>query len=196
MIQTIGHSNHPIGRFTALLRRHRIGTVADVRSIPYSRFHPQFRRERLQAALTAEGIGYVFLGGQLGARSLDPACHDAQGRVSYARLAATPAFVEGLERLSELMVQDRVALMCAERDPLDCHRTILIARELARRGMHISHILADGSLEAHDAAMQRLAQRLKLTATDLFRSDAELAEQACDLQAAHIAFRPGAKHSR
>ena len=87
MIYTIGHSNHPIDRFIALLQQHGIDAVGDVRSTPYSRFNPQFSKEKLQAALANAGIRYVFLGEELGARSKDPSCYDETGRVSYAKLA-------------------------------------------------------------------------------------------------------------
>jgi uncharacterized protein (DUF488 family) len=188
MLYTIGHSNHPIDRFIALLQQHGIDAVADVRSTPYSRFNPQFRKERLQTALTHAGIKYVFLGEELGARSKDPACYDASGRVSYVRLAATDLFRRGIERLLTGMQNHRIALMCAEREPLDCHRTILVARELERAGAPINHILADGSLEPHRHAMERLASNLKLAETDLFRTPDELIEDAYDKQGSQIAY--------
>ncbi len=189
MIYTIGHSNHPIDRFIALLRQHDIEAVADVRSTPYSRFNPQFRKEKLQAALAAAGIRYVFLGEELGARTKDPACYDEGGRVSYGRLAATDLFRRGLDRLRTGMHSHRIAIMCAEREPLDCHRTILVSRELERAGVPITHILSDGSLESHRDAMQRLANSLKLAETDLFRSTDELIEDAYEKQEARIAPR-------
>jgi uncharacterized protein (DUF488 family) len=188
MIYTVGHSNHPIERFLALLQPHGITAVADVRSTPYSRFNPQFRREKLHAALASVGIQYVFLGQELGARSQDPACYDPDGRVSYAKLAKTELFRKGIARLRAGMADHRISLMCAEREPLECHRTILVARELAREGVPVTHILGDGSLESHEHALQRLAASLKLTATDLFSDSAELIEQAYDLQAARIAY--------
>lgn len=188
MIHTIGHSNHPIERFLALLQPHGITAVADVRSTPYSRFNPQFRREKLQAALAGVGIQYVFLGEELGARSQDPACYDAEGRVSYAKLARTELFLKGIERLKAGMAEHRISIMCAEREPLECHRTILVARELARDGVSVSHILGDGSLESHAHAGQRLAKSLKLTDTDLFSNPVDLVERAYDLQAGRIAY--------
>jgi uncharacterized protein (DUF488 family) len=188
MIYTVGHSNHSIERFLGLLQPHGITAVADVRSTPYSRFNPQFRREKLQTSLAGVGIHYVFLGEELGARSQDPACYDADGRVSYARLARTDLFRRGIERLQTGMAQHRISLMCAEREPLECHRTILVTRELVRNGVPVTHILADGSLEPHEHAMQRLAQSLQLTDTDLFSDPADLIEQAYDSQAARIAY--------
>jgi uncharacterized protein (DUF488 family) len=188
MIHTIGHSNHSIGQFVSLLLKFGIEIVADVRSTPYSRFNPQFGRDRLQRAMASAGMQYLFLGKELGARSQDPACYDAEGRVSYARLAATDLFRSGIERVRDGMRAHRVALMCAEREPLECHRTILVARELEREGVAIAHILADGMLEDHSQAMLRLADSLKLTQTDLFRDPADRIEQAYDLQAARIAY--------
>ena len=188
MIYSIGHSNHPIQGFIALLQRHQITAVADVRSVPYSRFNPQFRRERLQAALLEAGIQYVFLGEELGARSQDPACYDADGRVSYAKLARTDLFRRGINRLVTGMAGYRISLMCAEREPLDCHRTILVTRELVREGIAVTHILADGSLETHEHALERLIEALKLSDTDLFSDRADLMERAYELRAARVAY--------
>ncbi|MFL6603292.1 MAG: DUF488 family protein [Steroidobacteraceae bacterium] len=188
MIYTLGHSNHPIERFLGLLQPHGITAVADVRSTPYSRFNPQFRREKLQAALAASGIEYVFLGEELGARSQDPACYDSAGRVSYAKLARTELFRKGIGRLRAGMADHRISLLCAEREPLECHRTILVARELVREGVAVTHILGDGSLESHEHALQRLAASLKLGGGDLFSDSADVIEQAYELQAARIAY--------
>lgn len=195
IIYTIGHSNHPPERFLELLGLHGIESVADVRSHPGSRFNPQFNRGRLERALAAAGMRYVFLGAELGARSADPACYEG-GRVSYRRLAATADFARGLERLAAEAHAARVALMCAERDPLECHRTILVARELVHRGRAVAHILADGALETWDAALERLVARLSSGEPDLFGADrASLAEHALDVQARRIAFAPRAPRS-
>jgi uncharacterized protein (DUF488 family) len=188
MIYTIGHSNHPLERFLGLLQPHGITAVADVRSTPYSRFNPQFRREKLQAALATVGIQYVFLGQELGARSQNPACYDSEGRVSYAKLARTELFRKGIARLRTGLADHRISLLCAEREPLECHRTILVARELVREGVEVTHILGDGSLESHEHALQRLTASLKLGAADLFSDSADLVEHAYDVQAARIAY--------
>lgn len=188
MIHTIGHSNHSSERFLDLLRPQGITAVADVRSTPYSRFNPQFRRERLQASLAAAGIEYVFLGQELGARSPDPACYDETGRVSYERLSQTSEFRAGIERLKAGMTRHRIAIMCAEREPLDCHRTLLVARALVRDEVPVMHILADGSVESHHHAMERLATALKIPADDLLSDPAERIERAYELRAAKIAY--------
>ena len=186
-LYTIGHSDHPLETFLGLLRQHAIGAIADVRSHPYSRRHPQFNREPLKAALREAGITYVFLGRECGARSEDPSCYD-QGRVQYARLAQTALFHEGLARIDAGVARFTLALMCAEKDPLTCHRTLLVSRALIERGMRIQHILADGRLESHPMAMIRLREQLGLRHPDLFTSEAELEALAYRQQEARIAY--------
>lgn len=184
---TIGHSTHDIEKFIALLRRHEIALVADVRSVPYSRMQPQFNREPLIKAVEKWGIEYVFLGAELGARSNDKACYE-KGQVQYHRLAQTPAFHRGIERLQAESRRLRVALMCAEREPLDCHRTVLVSRELQAAGLPVMHIHADGHLEAHEEAMQRLMRLLNMPEGDLFRTQDDLLEEAYKKQGARIAY--------
>ncbi len=146
-VYTIGHSNHPIDEFLALLRTHGVEAIADVRSHPYSRFNPQFSLKRLSASLEEAGVAYLFLGRELGARSDDPSVV-VDGKVDYARLAKTARFQEGLARVAEAAGRARVALMCAEKDPLDCHRAILVCPELAARGVAAQHIREHGRLES------------------------------------------------
>jgi uncharacterized protein (DUF488 family) len=187
---TIGHSNHPFDKFLALLKQHNIVAVADVRSAPYSRRNPQYNRNKLQASLNEAGIQYVFLGKELGARSEDPDCY-VDDRVQYDRLAQTGLFRSGIERLLEGRKTLRIALMCAEKEPLNCHRTILVARALERRGVQIRHILPDGALEAHADTMSRLIAGLGLAEDDLFLDRDALTQTAYARQAEKIAYRRG-----
>ena len=143
MIFTIGHSTHPLDKFIRLLERHDITAICDVRSSPYSQFNPQFNQQELKAGLQERGIKYVFLGEELGARSDDPSCY-RDGKVQYDLLAKTELFKRGLERVCKGSEEYRIALMCAEKDPLECHRTILVSRELNKEGLAVEHILADG----------------------------------------------------
>jgi uncharacterized protein (DUF488 family) len=186
-VYTIGHSVHPIDRFVALLKQHGIETLADVRSTPFSRRNPQFNKEKLSAALTAEGIDYVFLGKELGARSDDPA-HYENDKVQYDRLAATASFKAGLDRVKAEAQGHRVALMCAEKEPLECHRTILVARRLAEQGLGIRHILADGTVEEHDRTLDRLFKSLRIE-KDLLTPQSDLVEEAYHRQGERIAYR-------
>lgn len=186
-VLTIGHSNHLIERFLSLLHEHGVTAVADVRSSPYSRFHPQFNRKSLEQALSHHGIEYALLGAELGARSKDPRCYE-DGKVQYRRLAQTELFRSGLTRLIELSGVHRVALLCAEKEPLDCHRTFLVGSALEEHGFAMSHIHADGSLETSQDAMHRLLGLIGESEADLFRMENERIAEACALQEQRIAY--------
>ncbi len=195
---TIGHSNHSLEAFTGLLVRHRVTALADVRSAPHSRFNPHFNREPLAAALKARGIEYVYLGRELGGRSNDPDSYQA-GRIRYDRLVRTDRFKDGLDRIVRGAAKHRIALVCAEKEPLDCHRTLLVGRALDGRGVNVMHILPDGRLESHAASMERLLARHNLEPEgDLFRRQQpreELIAEAVARQAervGHVVGNPAA----
>lgn len=188
MLMTIGHSNHPIERFLDLLKQHGITALADVRSHPYSRFAPRFSKGALQAALEGEGITYVFLGKELGARSPNPACY-RYGKVQYDLLAGDPAFVAGLDRLRAGLERYRIAMMCAEKDPLDCHRGILVGRRMNEAGCHVGHIHADGRLETNSEMEGRMLRLQKSPAADLFRSRPEILAEAYRMRGEKFAYR-------
>ena len=187
-IYTIGHSTHEIENWISLLKRHCIDAVADVRSIPYSRRQPQFNRENLIDSLKKHGIAYVFLGRELGARTDDPECYE-DGRVKYRLLAKTKLFKEGIERVRSGSNHRNIALMCVEKDPLDCHRTILVARELIRTGLDVAHILVDGRVESHSAVMKRWLEQLGADSQqDLFLTEEQLIDEAYDARERRIAY--------
>lgn len=169
-ILTIGHSNHDLEFFVGLLDAHCVTALADVRSTPYSRYSPQFNRERLAETLKASEIKYVYLGRELGGRSDDSSCYE-RGRIRYDRIARTSRFRNGLERIVRGAEDYRVALMCAEKEPLDCHRTLLVGHELNRLGIDVAHILPDKPLETHANAMERLLSKFGLDDFDLIHRD-------------------------
>ena len=184
---TIGHSNLELARFLELLKQHGIQTVADVRSSPYSQYNPQFNREPLRRALSEQGIFYVFLGEELGARRSESECY-VDGRADYSLIARAPAFLRGLHRIMQDAAKMRVAVMCAEKDPLDCHRCILVAPGLRERGVDVRHIGSDGSLETQEQVEQRLTRMFDLSERELFRSPAEIVAEAYRLQGEKIAY--------
>ena len=186
-VYTVGHSTHTMEKFLELLRKNGITAIADVRSRPFSRYNPQFNKEMLAPALKGAGIAYVFVGKELGARSEDPACYE-HGQVRYDRLSETHLFRLGIERVLKGARQYRVSLMCAEKEPLECHRTLLVSRALEREGASIFHILADGTVEDQSETMSRLLDLVDLPQEDMFRSRAELVSQACQLQERKVAY--------
>ena len=192
-ILTVGHSNHSVEDLVALLHRHQVTVVADVRSVPYSRRHPQFSRRPIENSLAAHGIRYAFLGAELGARTPDPSCYDDEGRVLFSRLAKTGAFLRGIERVLKTAAEFRLALLCAERDPTGCHRTILVAPALTARGASITHILADGRLETQEHLLDRLCAAAGMPPRDMFRTRDQQREEALARRAREIAYRDPAR---
>ena len=191
-VVTIGHSNHSPEAFVDLLLLHGVEELVDVRSAPYSRYTPQFNQRPLIGLLEGAGeagIEYTFLGAELGGRPADRSCYDADGRVLYERLANTDAFDDGIRRVMRAADERRVALMCSEKEPLDCHRALLIARTLTERGAAVEHILADGSLENHEEAIDRLIDVFKLPPHgDMFRSRDDVIADALFRQAKKVAY--------
>jgi uncharacterized protein (DUF488 family) len=149
-ILTIGHSNHPIDVFLRLLRQHRVEAVADTRSHPQSKFAPQYDSVALSTFLRKNGIEYIFLGKELGGRPEGAQFYDEDGRVLYSKVAESALFQRGLKRLDSGMRKLRLALLCSEENPSICHRRLLIARVLARRGIAIDHIRGDGSVQSEE----------------------------------------------
>jgi uncharacterized protein (DUF488 family) len=187
ILYTIGHSTHSVQKLIDLLSMHRVSAVADVRSSPYSRYNPQFNSEPLQHALRAADIEYVFLGKELGARPADRRCY-IDGQVQLGLVAQSEFFCAGLERLRQGMESYTIALLCAEKDPIACHRMILVCRSLRSGGLGIRHILEDGALEDNSSAERRLMRELHIQDNDLFASDEELILRAYDMQGKKIAF--------
>jgi len=191
-IFTIGHSRHSSDVFIKLLKLNQIDMIADVRSSPYSKFVSQFNKDVLAMSLDNAGINYVFLGRELGARREEESCYIG-GKAQYSYIKKLPLFREGLNHLLYEAKENQIALMCSESDPLECHRTILISRELRelRSGIKILHILEDGKTESHADAENRLV-KIRNIQPDLFsdtNSLARLVNTAYDLQANRIAYQ-------
>jgi uncharacterized protein (DUF488 family) len=177
VLLTIGHSRHSLERFIGLLEGAGATAVADVRSAPMSRFSPHFNKAALAEPLAARGIAYIFLGAALGGRPNRPELY-TQGVADYEKMAASPEFRTGLEQLREAAERHRVALMCAEADPLDCHRCLLVGRALAEQGVDVGHILATGDVMTQTEIEDRLLASEKLADQDLL--GASRAERLAD----------------
>ena len=190
---TIGHSNHAIGTFLGLLAGHEIAMVADVRSIPWSQRFPWFRKELIAWSLKEAKIGYEFLGETLGGRPRDLADLDHAAE-RYGVIVGQASFQGALDALVKEAVDHRVAIMCAERDPIDCHRAMLIARALrGRDGLEIRHILAAGELEPHGDLEARMVEKAKCAPPPLLDTpdmQQRAREEAYDILAHGPGWRP------
>lgn len=186
-LYTVGHSTHEWPVFLDLLSYAGITAIADVRSSPYSRFNPQYNRDLLTHALKREGIAYVFLGDSLGARRSEVECY-VGNQARYELIAKSPLFREGLDRVRKGVKEHRIALMCAEKDPITCHRMVLVTHALKREGIESQHIREDGTIESNDQAEDRLLDATGLPNSDLFQSRDDLVEQAYQRQGMKIAW--------
>lgn len=190
---TIGHSNLEIEVFLAVLAQHRVEALCDVRSRPASFRFPQFNRESLKAGLFSAGVGYEFFGETLGGRPADPRVYHEDGVVDYAARRRAHDFVEGIERALTLSRTSVIALMCAEEDPLQCHRFLMICPALLEHGISPVHIRRGGALESQSEAEDRLLVLHgfdDVTSNSLFVAGREAAlEDALVLQSRDFAFR-------
>jgi uncharacterized protein (DUF488 family) len=152
---SIGHSNMPADRFVAMLQNAGVSEITDVRSTPFSRRFPWFSQKNLATRLADSGIAYAAIGDTLGGRPRHESLY-RDGVADYEAMASQPAFRAALDRLVGGVQHARICLMCAEREPLDCHRCLLVARQLAERGLTVGHILHDGTVEPHAVTEQRL----------------------------------------
>jgi uncharacterized protein (DUF488 family) len=192
---TIGHSNLSIEAFVLLLQKHEITAVVDVRSHPFSRYLPHFNQSEIKASLSSVGIQYVFLGKELGARPEDLSCYDLSGKALYERIAATPLFSEGIQRLLKGAGSYKVSLMCAEKDPMTCHRTILVCHKVKDFNVQINHILSDGNLESHQDLEARLLNKFNKGKNNdqpiqlsLFELPPDVKNEIIDLESAYYRY--------
>ena len=147
LLFTIGHSNQDSQKFLKLLSDNLIQVLVDVRSRPHSKFASQFNPATLKKALTNKGIKYLYLGRELGGKPSDPSLYDKEGYALYHLMAQSPSFLKAVQRLLKGLESCRIALMCSEEDPSECHRHLLIGRVMGREGVQVLHIRADGRVQ-------------------------------------------------
>ena len=184
---TIGYSAFSLAEFQKIIKKHKITAIGDVRSQPYSQFKPEFNRENLATELEKNNITYVFLGEECGARVADQKCYK-KGKVNFELVADSPLFKRGLERIKRGIEKFSLALMCAEKDPITCHRTILICRNLLPAEIVIKHISGDGEVELHTDSEQRLLEMFNLNQPEMFRSEIQRLDEAYARQGEKIAY--------
>lgn len=163
-IFSVGHSNHTMEEFLSLLEAVEVEVVVDVRSHPQSKYAPHFGSADLKRDLGASGIKYLYLGRELGGRPDDEAFYDENGYVLYSEWAQSNLFLQGIERLERGIANHRIAMMCSEENPTQCHRRVLITPVLKSHGIEVAHIRANGKLQTETDLLRLEAQ------PSLFRS--------------------------
>lgn len=187
LIYTIGYSSFNIEDFINTVKSYNITAIVDVRSSPYSKFKPEFNREKFKESLKENNIEYVFLGQECGARIEAAECYK-DGRVDFSLVSNNAKFISGLSRIKNGMKNYTIALMCAEKDPLVCHRTILISRNLIKHNIIIKHILDSLTYESHKDVERRLLKKYKLDQPEMFRSEQQRLDDAYERQGKKIAY--------
>lgn len=188
-IFTIGYSSYSVEEFVNTLINNEVKALIDVRSSPYSKMYSDFNKEHLKRYLNSKSIYYVFLGDECGARASETSCY-TNGAVDFNCVSALPRFKSGIKRITEGASKFNIAMMCAEKDPLTCHRTILVTRNLKKYNYPIKHILADNIVETHKQLEKRLLKLFDLDQTHFYKTKKELLDEAYDMQASKIAYRP------
>ncbi len=190
---TIGHSNLDWQSFVEALRQFQVGLLIDVRSRPQSYRFPHFSQTEFEQSLRESGIRYLFLGEELGGRPEDPEAYGLDGRVNYRVRRKSFGFQAGIRRVLSELEQNTLALMCAEEDPLTCHRFLMICPEVVALGVEPQHIRKGGILEKQREAEDRLLEAhhfADVTSDSLFPADRAAAlEDAYTAQAEKCAFR-------
>jgi uncharacterized protein (DUF488 family) len=186
-IYTIGHSNHQIENFITLLKVVKIDMIVDVRSAPFSKMYPHFNRETLETVLIDNQIGYLFFGDLIGGRSRNRSDYE-NGQVVYSRLAAKDEYRATIKRVLDGSAKFKIALMCSEKEPLDCHRTLLVSQSLCDLGAQVAHIHADGKIESQSEVLNRLLRNYNLDSPDLFGAETDRLREAILKQEKKIAY--------
>lgn len=195
-IYTIGHSSHRIEYFLYLLKKYGINCLVDVRSIPYSKYTPQFNIDALKRFFPSNGIHYIFMGKEFGARREDRSLFTEEGYLDFEKVSETSLFVFGIERIKKgIGKKFNIALMCMEKDPIDCHRNILVAREFHKKNYGVNNILENGEIQTQEYIEKRLLDmyfpnRMQQTIFDVetTKSDEELINQAYRLRNRDIGY--------
>ncbi|MCL2116734.1 MAG: DUF488 domain-containing protein [Methanobrevibacter sp.] len=155
-IYTIGHSSHKIDYFIKLLKKFDINLVLDVRSTPYSKYAPQFNKELFEKELETNGINYNFVGHTFGARQKDSNLYSEDGILDFDKVKESNKFKIGITKVINNVNIANIVLMCSEKEPIDCHRSILISNVFSKRNISIKHILANGEIETQRSLENRL----------------------------------------
>ncbi|MCG9127604.1 DUF488 domain-containing protein [Candidatus Poribacteria bacterium] len=155
-IYTVGYGSRSITEFIEVLKQYHIAFLIDVRSIPYSRYKPEFSKKPLENEVEKHGIRYVFMGELLGGKPDDESCY-VEGLVDYEKVKKMDFFQQGIERIqTAFSQQQRVALMCSEGKPEQCHRFKLVATTLSTLDLPVVHIDENNEQKTQEEIIERI----------------------------------------
>lgn len=199
-IYSIGHTNHTIDKFILMLRKQNINCIVDVRSTPFSKYTPQFNKDTLQKSLNIRGIHYLHMGKEFGARRDSTLLYSKEGYLDFEKARQDVDFLSGVERLKDGCEKGfRIALMCTEKDPLDCHRAIMVSKGLKDNGFNVRHILPDNTIQSQEKIEERLLDkyfpdRFQISFSTYLgerKTEEEMIDEAYQKRNAEIGYRIG-----
>lgn len=161
-VYTIGYTAFDQEQMIKTLKKYNIHCLIDVRTVPASARLPQYSRPVLEAVLKKAGIRYRHYP-EFGARQEDSKWYNAEGYLDFERYMESEAFQSGIHKVQEGMrLGYRFTLMCAEKDPINCHRAIMVARGFSKAGNDVAHICVDSMGKDYLESQQELERRLML----------------------------------
>ena len=158
-LYTIGHSTFPEEHLTELLQSFQVDYLLDVRSVPFSQYVPQYNDNQIMHTLDRVGIQYAQMGRFFGARQEDEAYYNKEGYLDFELFRSSELFRAGLENVKKGLQEHNIALMCAEKNPIDCHRAIMVARGFELNGVDVKHILHDFTFLPQESLNRQLLNR-------------------------------------
>ena len=172
-IYTIGHSNYTMERLIDMLEYYNINCVVDIRGTPYSKYNIQFDKETIRYTLTNAGFVYIYIGKELAAKRIRKNSYNNEGYSNFEEVIKEEEFKRGVERLKNGCEKGyKIILLGAMQDPIRCHRSILVGRELVKNDFDVKHILDDYSIVTQDDIEEMLlnkyfSNRNQITIEDL-----------------------------
>jgi hypothetical protein len=173
-----------------------VANIVDVRSVPVSAYNPQYNQEALKKFLENNGVTYLHFGEEFGARQTDTDLLDDDGKLDFEKVRKTRLFRRGVERIWQGVEKGfRIALMCSESEPLECHRFAMVSVGLESEGLDVRHILKDRSIKTNLELKQELLKKYdrKIPKSNLFEPDISVETQikeALRLKNREIGFSP------
>lgn len=146
-IYTIGHSNYPLEKLIDMLTYYKIDTIVDIRGTPYSKYNVQYNKEAFEKSLKEAGFNYIYMAREFAAKRSPKISYNKEGYCDFEKAIQEESFKTGILRLKKGCEKGyKIVLLGAMQDPIRCHRSILVGRELEKHGFKVNHILDDYSL--------------------------------------------------
>lgn len=159
-IYTIGHSNYPVERLIDMLKHYNIDTVVDIRGTPYSKYNVQYNKETIEHTLKKEGFIYIYMATEFAAKRINKVSYNKEGYSNFEKVINEESFKNGIQRLKNGVLKGyKIVLLGAMQDPIRCHRSILVGRELIKYGFNVKHILDDYTLASQKDLEQNLLDK-------------------------------------